>query len=877
MLAFRIQSGAPAHILQLFAKHAAGCQIYHRYTGDLGDIRNGTGRTGVNLDDIYLIIVQNKLDVNQTQNCQLLGQLLGVINDGLLVLFFNADGWIDGNRVTGMNAGTFHMLHDTRNQDIFSITDGINLNLTAHQILIDQYRIFNLGTGDNLHIFPDILFLIGNFHALTAQNVGRTYQNRITQFVSNLYCFFFGKYSITLGPGDTGLVQDDIELFTVLCRINAPCRRAQNRYTQLFQMSCQIDGSLTAKLYNGCIRLFRVDDTGDILRCQRLEIQAVCRIKVRGYGFRVVVDDDGLTAQLLQCPYGMNRAVVELNALTDTDRTGAKYHNLLLAGCRLDLGFLIKGGVIIGRFCLKFCRTGINGLVYRHACQTAHFLFGQTLNHLIGKAHLLCCQIQRLIQLLCLLQCMLHVNDAHKAMEEPGVNPGNIMYFLNGHDTTAECLTDRENTLEITGLNLFNNFLVAQLGNQRHGQGVNLHFNGPDCLHQRCFKAVGDGHYLTGCLHLGTQALVRIHELIKRPAGELDNTVVQCRLKAGYRLTGNRIGQLIQTIAYGNLCRNLGNRITGCLGSQCGGTGYTGIYFDNRIFKGIRIQGKLYVTAAFNAQLGDDLQCGGTQHLVLIITQGLARCHNNRVAGVHANRVNVFHVADGDDIALAVTHDFVFDFLPACNTFLNQNLIYTGIQDTGSCNLTQLIPGISNTAAGTAQSICRTDDNRQTDFFGKSYRIFYAVNDLGGNDRLMDLLHGILKHLTVFCLVDGGGVGTQQLDVIFIQEAACHQIHGNIQTGLSAQCGQNGVRTFFFDDFLYTGNGHRFNINLICHCLVGHNGCRVGVNQNNLQTFFPQRTACLCACIVKFCCLTDDNRTGAKYHYLMNILTQRHY
>ena len=244
---------------------------------------------------------------------------------------------------------------------------------------------------------------------------------------------------------------------------------------------------------------------------------------------------------------------------------------------------------------------------------------------------------------------------------------------------------------------------------------------------------------------------------------------------------------------------------------------------------------------------------------------------------MHANRVNVFHVADGDDIALAVTHDFVFDFLPARNALLHEDFIHTGIQNTGSGNLTQLVPGIRNTAAGTAQGICRTNDNRQADFLGKCYRIFYAVDYLGGDDRLMDLFHGVLEHLTVFRLVNGGRVGAQQLDVVFVQEAACHQIHGNIQAGLSAQCRQDGVRTFLFDDFLYTGNGHRFNINLICHCLVGHDGCRIGVNQHNLQTFFPQRTACLCACIVKFCCLTDDNRAGAKYHYLMNILTQRHY
>ena len=43
---------------------------------------------------------------------------------------------------------------------------------------------------------------------------------------------------------------------------------------------------------------------------------------------------------------------------------------------------------------------------------------------------------------------------------------------------------------------------------------------------------------------------------------------------------------------------------------------------------------------------------------------------------------------------------------------------------------------------------------------------------------------------------------------------------------------------------------------------VGHDGSGIGVNQNDLNAFFPQRTGGLGTCIVKFAGLTNNNGTG---------------
>ena len=45
---------------------------------------------------------------------------------------------------------------------------------------------------------------------------------------------------------------------------------------------------------------------------------------------------------------------------------------------------------------------------------------------------------------------------------------------------------------------------------------------------------------------------------------------------------------------------------------------------------------------------------------------------------MYAHRVDILHVADGDHIACAVTHNFVLDLFPACDTALYKDLAHTG-------------------------------------------------------------------------------------------------------------------------------------------------------------------------------------------------------
>ena len=51
--------------------------------------------------------------------------------------------------------------------------------------------------------------------------------------------------------------------------------------------------------------------------------------------------------------------------------------------------------------------------------------------------------------------------------------------------------------------------------------------------------------------------------------------------------------------------------------------------------------------------------------MVFLVSQSLGRTDNDAVAGMHADRVEVFHIADGDRGIVRVTDDLILDLFVA--------------------------------------------------------------------------------------------------------------------------------------------------------------------------------------------------------------------
>ena len=146
---------------------------------------------------------------------------------------------------------------------------------------------------------------------------------------------------------------------------------------------------------------------------------------------------------------------------------------------------------------------------------------------------------------------------------------------------------------------------------------------GTDRFHQRALKVIADTHDLTGCLHLRRQCSLGADEFIKWQTREFDYNIVEHRFKAGICLLGDRILDLIQRVAQRDLCRYLCDGIPRCLGCQSRRTAHSGIYLDHTVFKCVRVQCVLYVTSTCDIQFADNIQCGSTEHLILLVAQCL--------------------------------------------------------------------------------------------------------------------------------------------------------------------------------------------------------------------------------------------------------------
>src|SRR5699024_10701843 len=111
----------------------------------------------------------------------------------------------------------------------------------------------------------------------------------------------------------------------------------------------------------------------------------------------------------------------------------------------------------------------------------------------------------------------------------------------------------------------------------------------------------------------------------------------------------------------------------------------------------------------------------------------------------------------------------------------------------------------------------------------------------------------------------------------FIQNAPTGQFHGQVQTSLTAQVGQDGVGPLLLND---PGDGlgvEGLNVYMIRNVRVSHDGGGVAVDQHYLDPFAFQGTAGLGAGVVKLGGLTNDNGTGTDHQYLFNTGVFRHY
>ena len=108
-------------------------------------------------------------------------------------------------------------------------------------------------------------------------------------------------------------------------------------------------------------------------------------------------------------------------------------------------------------------------------------------------------------------------------------------------------------------------------------------------------------------------------------------------------------------------------------------------------------------TARFDANPPDDATPHVAHPLVFLVGERQRRCDRDRVARVHAHRIDVLDRADDDEVVRDVAHHLELEFLPADDGFLNEDLVHRAQIDSATRELSELLDVVRDATANAAQ------------------------------------------------------------------------------------------------------------------------------------------------------------------------------
>ncbi len=877
-----------ALFLQRLTGHHAGGNLGQRGTGRLGDERHGTGGARVHFDEIDFIALDRKLHVHQADNAELQRQLAHLLADLVLNLLGQGIGRQGATRVTGVDTGLLDVLHDAADDYIGAVADGIHVQLgRIVQEAVQQHRRF-VGDAHRLgEVATQILLVIDDFHGAATQHVGGANHQRVGNALGQQHGLFQRGDGAVFRLLETEALDGRLEALAVFGAVDGIRAGTDDRHAVGLQRSGQFQRGLATVLDNHALGFFDAHDFQHIFQGHRLEVETIRGVVIGRDGLRVTVDHDGLVTIFAQGQRCVHAAVVELDTLTDTVRAAADDHDLV-AVARSRFALLVIAGVHVGGVGGELGGAGIYPLVDREdvvaGAQFAHFPFGHTedLGQTgIGKAFALEGAQEVGIQTghAALFHLFLQLHQIFNLYQEPGVNLGQLEDTIHG-ETGAECIGDIEDTVATCILQL-----VTDAGQGVRGievnHGVEAGFAGFEAaqrLVQGLLEVAADGHHFADRLHLGRQTVVGTGEFFEVEARHLGDHVVDGRLEGGRSATaGDVVHQLVEGVTDGELGSDLGDGETGRLGGQRGGARHPRVHLDDDHATIFRVDTELDVGAAgLDADFAQHRHGGVAHQLVLLVGQRLGWRDRDGVTGVDTHGVEVFDGADDDAVVVAIPHHFHLVLFPADQRLVDEQLFGRRQVQTTLADLDELFGVVGDAATRAAHGKGGTDDAGEADHLLHAPRLFHVVGDASTRALEANAAHRLVKTGAVFGLVDGVGGGTDHLDTELGQHAMLLQRQCAVERSLAAHGGQDGVRALFLDDFAHHFPGDGLDVGGVCHLRVGHDGGRVGVDQNDAVALLAQGFARLGAGVVKFAGLADDDGAGAEDQDALKVITFWH-
>ena len=384
-------------------------------------------------------------------------------------------------------------------------------------------------------------------------------------------------------------------------------------------------------------------------------------------------------------------------------------------------------------------------------------------------------------------------------------------------------------------------------------------------LLQALLKRAADRHHLADRLHRGGEHRLGAGKFLESEARHFGDDVIDRRFERGRRsAAGDVVGDFVERVADRELGGDFGDGKTGRLRGQRRRARHPRIHFDDDDAAVCGIDGELHVGAAgLDADLAQYRDRGVAHALVFLVGQRQRRRHGDRVAGMHAHRVDVLDGADDDAIVVLVAHHLHLELFPAEDRFLDQHFRGRRGVDAALDDLDELRLVVGDTAAGAAERERRPDDGGKPDIVERFQRPDQRLDLMRARRGETDLGHRLAKQLAILGLVDGVGGGADHGDAEFVEDAHAPQRQRGVERRLPAHGWQERIRAFLLDDLGDDLRRDRLDIGRIGQIRIGHDGRRIGVDENDPIALGLERFAGLGAGIVELAGLADDDRSRA--------------
>jgi len=271
-----------------------------------------------------------------------------------------------------------------------------------------------------------------------------------------------------------------------------------------------------------------------------------------------------------------------------------------------------------------------------------------------------------------------------------------------------------------------------------------------------------------------------------------------------------------------------------------------------------------------------DRDRGVAHALVLLVGQRHRRRDGDRVAGVHAHRIEVLDRADDDRVVLAVADDLELELLPAEDALLDQDRVHRRLVEAELHHAVELALVVGDAAARAAEREARAQDRGEPDLVDRGARLLDGGHQRRARAGEADPRHRLLEQLAILGHLDARHARAEELDAVLREDAGLVRGEREVEAGLAAERGQDRARLLAREHLVEHLDGQRLDVRRVRQIGVRHDRRGVRVDQHHAQPLLAEGLARLRARVVELGRLADHDRSGPDDQHRLQIFTARH-